>query len=144
MREKFWPFQEVYSNSQDKYNAHLRENTRLPTWECPRNEGGDKGKFKCGYDNIHATDNREGFPQNRNTNCRFCRFHSDAKLPLVTWCPLANHIVVEVSANYEPTSFTRLFFQNYRVSSGNFPAKGFKYRYSQFCNTQINSRIWGN
>ncbi len=35
--------------------------------------------------------NREYFmPQNRKVNSRF---HSDTKLPLVMWCPLANRIV---------------------------------------------------
>ncbi len=54
------------------------------------------------------------------------RFHSDAKLPLVTWRPLANQIVPSWSFGQSWSCFVFVPFLFSRVSSGNFPVKGFQ------------------
>ncbi len=59
--------------------------------------------------------------RNRNMNGRL---HSDAKLNLVMWRPITL-LLHEPSANHWFTSFSLLFLF-FRLSSGNFLAKGFK------------------
>ncbi len=55
------------------------------------------------------------------------RFHSEDKLPWSHDYPLANHIATNKrSANCEMPLFSRLHLPFFRVSSENFPAKGFK------------------
>ena len=79
---------------------------------------------------ISQQQNREYFvPQNRHMNSPF---HSDAKLLLVTWYPLTNHIIIFMK--HRPIMSLRRFrafslftpFLFLRIFSDFFPSKGLK------------------
>ena len=62
-------------------------------------------------------------PQNRIINSRF---HSNVKLPLVMWPPVANHIITSWCLGQSCAYFVFAPFPFFRGSSGNFSSKGFE------------------
>ncbi len=59
-----------------------------------------------------------------NTNKQF---HLDAKLTLVTWRPIASHIVTSWSFGQLRAYLVSRLFSSFRLHSGNYPAQGLKH-----------------